>query len=148
AIALEQAHRIDTVAFDKTGTLTLGKPQLVEVRAVETDRNSLLRLAAAVQAGSEHPLAKAVLEAARHEQIPISSASQVRALPGRGIEATVDGHALSLGNTRLMNELGIDLSSCLEAAQTLQAQGRTVSWLASGRPDGQASLLGLLAFGD
>ncbi|GAA3958564.1 heavy metal translocating P-type ATPase [Allohahella marinimesophila] len=149
AIALEHAHRISTVAFDKTGTLTVGKPRLMLATAVDNDRRALLRLAAAVQAGSEHPLAQAVLEAAGAEGVQASSADQVSALPGRGIEARVEGRLLTLGNTRVMNELGVDFSALSETAEDQQRQGRTVSWLAArDDTDKAATLLGLLCFGD
>ncbi len=151
AIALEQAHGITTVAFDKTGTLTIGKPSLATAIATDAHQDELLRLAAAVQSGSEHPLAQAVLDAASAQGIQAPPAEQVRALPGRGIEARVEGKMLTLGNTRLMDELGVDLGRLADDAHALQQAGKTVSWLAAadtsehGRP---MTLVGLLGFGD
>ncbi len=146
AEALETAHAVRVVAFDKTGTLTLGQPRLVAVEAVTGSRNELLALVAAVQSGSEHPLARAALEAARAEGVQWEGASNVRALPGRGMAATLAGRDLRLGSPRLMIEAGVDLASLEARAAQLQAQGRTVSWLAEVGPSPR--LLGLMAFGD
>ena len=146
AQALEIAHKVKIVAFDKTGTLTEGKPQLVAAQAVDGNRAALLVASASIQAGSEHPLARAVLDAARAEGAGLLPAAKVRALAGRGMAAMVGDRDLRLGSTRLMEELGVDLAVLAAPARELQAQGRTVSWLADvgTRP----VLLGLLAFGD
>jgi len=146
AEALEIAHSITTVVFDKTGTLTQGKPALTEALPQGIDRQELLRLAAAIQQGSEHPLAHAVVNAAKQEGIALSSADDVTALPGRGLSATVDGRSLKLGSTRLMQELGVELGMLAQQAQVLEHKGNTISWLAS--VDDGIRLLGLLAFGD
>ncbi|MDB5881768.1 MAG: copper-translocating P-type ATPase [Ramlibacter sp.] len=147
AQALEIAHSVKVVAFDKTGTLTEGKPRLVAAEAAQGDRASLLAASAAIQSGSEHPLARAVLDAARSEGVVFARASQVRAIPGRGVAAQVGGRGLRLGSTRMMEELKVDLGPLAARATQLQEQGRTVSWVAdvSGEPP---ALLGLLAFGD
>ena len=137
-VALEAAHRIRTVVFDKTGTLTEGRPAVVAVRpGPGMAENEVLRLAAALGVGSEHPLARAV--EARAAGLSVPQAEAVRALPGRGVEGTVDGRRLALGNARLAREAGA------ETPAELEAKGRTVSFLidpAAGR------LLGTLAFGD
>ena len=146
AEALEIAHSITTVVFDKTGTLTIGKPALTEAAPNGIGQDELLRMAAGVQQGSEHPLARAVADAAKARSIDAPAASEVTALPGRGLAATVDGRQLRLGSTRLMQELGIDLAPLTERAALLESKGNTISWLAE---DGTAKrLLGLLAFGD
>jgi len=146
AEALEIAHRIKVVAFDKTGTLTEGKPELVAFEAVNGDETALLSVSAAIQSGSEHPLAKAVLDAAQREKTAKLEASHVRAVAGRGVAATVKGRDLRLGSTRWMNELKVDCSALQAKADGLQAEGRTVSWLADMT---EAPVLkGLLAFGD
>jgi Cu+-exporting ATPase len=111
AEALELAHRIGVVAFDKTGTLTEGRPSLVAFEPYGIDRADALHLAAALQAGSEHPLARAVVAAASADGLALPAATDVRALPGRGVAATVEGRALRLGSARLMAELGVDLST-------------------------------------
>jgi Cu+-exporting ATPase len=142
AAALEQARAIRTVVFDKTGTLTAGRPELVALHPVpgETEEE-VLRLAAALQTGSEHPLARAVL--ARAEGLGIPVARSVRALPGRGLEGEVEERRHQLGNARLMQEAGVDLAPLAGEGAALEAAGRTVSYLADG-----SRLLGLLAFGD
>lgn len=146
AQALELAHGITVVAFDKTGTLTAGQPTLVEAVAVGGDRAALLAACAAIQAGSEHPLARAVLQAAAAEGVTAPTASDVRAVPGRGIGARVNRRALQLGSSRHMQELGVDCAAWAEQAHRHEAAGRTVSWLADVAE--QPALLGLLAFGD
>jgi len=146
AQALELAHRIGVVAFDKTGTLTEGRPRLLEMVATDGDENSLLRRAAALQAGSEHPLARAVVAAAQERAPAPPAAAELRAAAGRGIGGVVDGVELRLGSARWMQELGVDAGAWTERAAALQAQGRTVSWLAALTP--APRLLGLLAFGD
>ncbi len=145
AEALERAHRIDVVAFDKTGTLTEGKPSVVAFEPAGIDRSEALRLAAALQAGSEHPLARAVIAAASAEGLALPAASEVRALPGRGIAGRVENRELRLGSERLMQEMGIDLARLREPATRLREQGRTVSWLADAATK---QVLALIAFGD
>ena len=150
AEALERAHGIQVVVFDKTGTLTEGRPALVACEAVDRadgDAQALLRQAAALQAGSEHPLARAVLAAAATAGAPVGAAEAIRALPGRGLEGRLDGRALRLGSARYMRELGVALDALAPRAAELEAEGRTVSWLAE-IGSGGAVLRGLLAFGD
>jgi len=146
AEALEVAHAVKVVAFDKTGTLTEGKPQLVVFEAVDGHHAALLAASAAIQASSEHPLAHAVMEAARRNGVDVPSASDVRAVAGRGMAATVRQRKLRLGSSRFMEELKVDLRPLQARAAELQAEGRTVSWLADVTE--QPRLLGLLAFGD
>ena len=146
AQALEIAHKVRVIGFDKTGTLTEGRPELVAALAVNGDRVALLGVAASIQAGSEHPLARAVLQAARIAGAVPLDATQVRAIPGRGIGATVGERDLRLGSSRLMDELGVDLTFLAAQAGVLQTEGRTVSWVAD--IGAQPVLLGLLAFGD
>jgi Cu+-exporting ATPase len=149
AQALELAHRVKIVAFDKTGTLTVGRPVLLD--AVPADRvgpDALLADAAALQAGSEHPLARAVLDAAAQRGTASKPADAVHAQAGRGVEGRVDGRLLRLGSARWMAELDIEPPAPLAArAAALQADGRTVSWLL-GERDGAPAALGVLAFGD
>ncbi|WP_436822039.1 heavy metal translocating P-type ATPase [Variovorax sp. DT-64] len=146
AEALEVAHGVGIVAFDKTGTLTEGRPELVALDAVDGDTAALLRASAAIQAGSEHPLARAVLAAAGKQRLAIPAASEVRAHAGRGVAATAEGRALRLGSSRFMSELSVPLGKLAERAAQLQAEGRTVSWVAE--IGAAPKLLGLLAFGD
>ncbi len=147
AEALELAHRIDTVAFDKTGTLTEGRPMLIAAEAVDGDRDALLRRTAALQAGSEHPLARAVLEQVGDQVLTkLPTAGGLRAVTGRGMAARVQGRELRLGSTRYMLELGVPLDLLQSRSTALQAEGRTVSWLAD--LTDAPRLIGLLAFGD
>ncbi len=146
AQALELAHKVTVVGFDKTGTLTEGKPQLVAFEAADGDTNALLVAAASIQAGSEHPLARAVLDAAKAAGFAAQPSTQVRALAGRGVAAVVDGREMRLGSGRLMDELGVATDPLASRASELQAEGRTVSWVAD--VTGTPQLMGLLAFGD
>ncbi len=143
ATALERAHAVTVVAFDKTGTLTEGHPRLLALHpAPGVTEEDALRLAAALQSGSEHPLARAVVEAAHDITIP--PASGMRALPGRGVEAIVENRRLVLGSRRLLDETGANPGTLAEADAALAAEGRSVAWLATA--DGQT--LALLGFGD
>ncbi len=149
AEALEVAHKVNVVAFDKTGTLTEGKPELVAYESPNGEPQSLLALladAAAVQSGSEHPLAKAVMAAAAREGVAINQASGSKAVAGRGVSAAVAGRELRLGSTRWMSELGVQMGTLSARAQELEHLGRTVSWVAD--VTAQPRLVGLLAFGD
>ncbi len=147
AEALEMARQVDTVVFDKTGTLTQGKPVLAQLLPHGVPAGRALQLSAAIQRGSEHSLARAVLEAevASGEALPSLTANAVSTLPGRGLAATVDGLALILGSGRLMAERGVDLSPLQLRASELEGTGHTISWLADA---GNKQLLGLLAFAD
>ncbi|WP_439683922.1 Copper transporter [Cupriavidus oxalaticus] len=148
AEALEVAHRVSVVAFDKTGTLTVGKPEVLALHAAgpaDADADALLARLAALQAGSEHPLARAVLAAAQARGIAVPRAEHVQALPGRGIAGVVDGQALQLGSERLRESLGAEAGTLAPVAQRLRDEGRTVSWLVETTPPRVA---GLVAFGD
>jgi len=147
AQALETMRQVRVVAFDKTGTLTVGRPRLSALVAADgVDENALLAEAAALQAGSEHPLARAVLEAAHERGLATSAAADVQAVPGRGIEGRVDGRQLRLGSTRWLTELNVVPTPALSAAAAqAQAEGRSVSWLVDAHT---ATVRGLFAFGD
>jgi len=147
AQALEIAHAVTLVAFDKTGTLTEGKPALVALKNFTGADAELLRLAAAVQRGSEHPLGRAVLNAAIELKLALPEARNVQGLAGRGLRAEVEGSTLHLGNQRLMQEQGVWPAVEPKEATDLQAQGRTLSWLMR-EQDGRKELLGYMAFGD
>jgi len=150
AEALEVAHAVTTVVFDKTGTLTEGRPALVAVRTAEGQtQDDVLRLAATLQQSSDHPLAHAVMARWREAQGPaaLPRTHEARALPGRGVEATIDGHQVALGSSRLLREWGADAGPLAAEAERLERQGRSVSWLLR-RSGAAAAPLGLLAFGD
>ncbi|MGO4474839.1 heavy metal translocating P-type ATPase [Massilia sp. 2TAF26] len=143
AQALETAHAVRTVVFDKTGTLTEGKPRVVAVEGGD----ALLELAWAVQQYSEHPLAKAVAQAAEERGLRLPAAFDAGALPGRGVRARVGAAKVYLGNRRLMQETGAGIGLWEAAARRHEADGRTVSWLAV-EEGGKVDVRGLLAFGD
>lgn len=153
--ALEVAHKVDTVAFDKTGTLTVGQPRLVALElADDADAVGVLAAVAAVQAGSEHPLARAMVAAAAERAVQPVGADQVaavRAVPGRGTEGRVQGHPWHIGSLRWMQELHATLPAPLaQRAQALQAEGYTVSGVAAHtlHPQQGLQVRALLAFGD
>ena len=155
AESLELAHAVKTVAFDKTGTLTVGHPTLISMysNSKENDTQesvSLLMLAASLQAGSEHPLAKAVSDAASLKGLHLKTVQDLQALAGKGVVGVVDGQKLYFGSTRLMSELKVNLSKFKEEALLQEQSGHTISWLAQARAlDNFApKLLGMFAFGD
>jgi P-type Cu+ transporter len=144
AQALERAHAITTVVFDKTGTLTEGTPSLVELLAADgNSTHDALRLAAGLQQDSQHPLAHAVMKAAQAQGLVAPSADDASALPGRGLQARIEGRVLALGSARLLNERQADAAGLAPHAERLAGEGRTVSWLLDG-----SRVLALFAFGD
>ena len=148
AQALELAHKVDTVAFDKTGTLTVGQPRLTALEVAQgLDEAAVLQAGASLQSGSEHPLARAVVQRAQDSGLQLDAPDAVRAVPGRGTEGQVQGHAYLLGSLRWMDELGVAMGPLAERAALLQAEGATVSALALRTPKGIA-LLALMAFAD
>lgn len=146
AEALERAHAVSAVVFDKTGTLTSGAPKIAHLAAVEGNENLLLQQAGALQRGSEHPLAKAVLEACGEKGLTVADVSASQSLTGRGIAGTLDGRELALGNRRMLEENGLSAGDLAESAQAWEAEGRTLSWLIE--QGAQPRVLGLFAFGD
>ena len=148
AQALELAHRVDVVAFDKTGTLTLGRPVLTALVAVDgANEAELLRAAASLQSGSEHPLAHAVVAAAKARELAFDAPDNVRSVPGRGSEGEVGARSVLVGSLRWMEELGVAMGPLAARAADLQQQGATVSAMAERTTEG-VSLRALMAFGD
>ena len=135
AEALENAHALDTIVFDKTGTLTQGKPQVQHIEAFDGDTEALLRLAASAQQGSEHPLARAMLDKA--DGLELWALETFTASPGNGIDATVNGQRVLVGKP------GYAGGGADAAAQTLEERGLTVMWVSA---DGR--VLGFIAAGD
>ena len=140
--ALEEATKLNVIVFDKTGTLTMGQPKVVEVApAVSIEPDEVLRVAAAVEGGSDHPLALAIVERAKGLDLP--SITGFLNLEGKGAQAEVAGTRVFLGNRRLMTEQGIDFVGLADKAEALKGAGRTVVHVArAGR------LLGLVAIAD
>jgi P-type Cu+ transporter len=148
AQALEVAHKVDTVAFDKTGTLTVGQPRLVSfVAAPGVDEAQALTAAATLQAGSEHPLARAVQAAAKERGLAPVQPDGVRALPGRGTEGEVGVRSYLIGSLRWMDELGVALGGLAAHVQRLQGEGATVSAMVERTTQGLAPVA-LMAFAD
>jgi len=144
--ALDILRHVQVVVFDKTGTLTEGRPEVVQLQALDGDERALLADSAALQAGSEHPLAHAVLAAAQARGLTPATALNVAAEAGRGLAGTVGGRALRIASSRWAAELGLDTS----AGDAAQAEGRSVSWLLAQAPEGGAGWVarGFIAFGD
>jgi Cu2+-exporting ATPase len=144
AAALEQTANLDTVVFDKTGTLTRGQPEVVAVVTAEgVNEADLLRLVAAVERESEHPLARAIVDAAHARGLTPPAAGQFQAVPGEGAVATVDGMRLAVGNSRLLSREGATLDGLAQRADELAGEGRTTVQVAL---DGHAA--GLIAVAD
>jgi P-type Cu2+ transporter len=144
AMALEQIASLDTVVLDKTGTLTKGQPEVVAIVARDgVDENELLRMSAAVERESEHPLAEAILAAARQRRLEPPQATAFEAVSGEGAVATVEGHRLAIGNARLVERERATLDGLSQQAAELAGQGRTVVHVIQ---DGRA--IGVFAIAD
>ncbi|WP_339527520.1 heavy metal translocating P-type ATPase [Pseudomonas sp. EL_65y_Pfl2_R96] len=146
AEALERAHEVSAVVFDKTGTLTSGTPRIAHLSAIEGDETALLQMAGALQRGSEHPLAKAVLDACAERGLTVADVGDSQSLTGRGIAGSLDGRRLALGNRRLLEESGLNAGPLADSATAWETEGRTLSWLIEQSPEPR--VLGLFAFGD
>ncbi len=142
AEAIETLRDVDTLVVDKTGTLTLGRPELVTVEALDkVDESTLLRLAAGLERGSEHPLAAAIVAGAERRGASPGHSERFESLTGRGVRGVVDGRAVALGNRALLDELGIEPGPLGERAESLRSEGQTVMFVAvDGAP---AGLLGV-----
>ena len=125
AIALETAARIEVVVMDKTGTLTKGEPEVTDVVVNGFDERELLRLVAAVERSSEHPLAEAIVRRAESEGVPEEAAKDFENVPGQGAVARVDGRTVAVGSRRLMERRGVDLAPLADRREELAAGGRT-----------------------
>ena len=140
--ALEITHKTAAVVLDKTGTVTEGKPAVTEIRSLDMEENDFLRLAAGVESVSQHPLASAIVEAAKARELSASAVPEkFENLSGRGLRAAVDGKTVLAGNRRLMEENGIDLGALKQDAARLSALGQTPMYFAAeGRPLGLISV--------
>jgi len=144
AEAIETLRRIDTLIVDKTGTLTVGKPAFHSIAAVGGyAEDEVLRLAASLDLGSEHPLADAIVAAARERGLALARAEEFESGSGIGVRGRVEGRAVALGNTVLMREAGVDAAPLAEAAERLRVEGASVVFLAV-----EARLAGLVAVAD
>ena len=142
AEALEVMEKIDTLVVDKTGTLTEGKPKLVTVEPTdEFDEADLLRLAASLERGSEHPLAEAIVRGAKERDVDITDAEDFESVTGKGVQGKVEGRTIALGSRVMMEQLDVAAEDLAERAETLRGEGQTVMFVAiDGKP---AGLLGV-----
>ena len=143
AEALERMARVDTVIVDKTGTLTEGKPRLTDVVALHGDEAEVLGLAAALERGSEHPLAEAIVAGAKDRSLSLETAEDFEAVTGKGVHGTVGGRRVALGNAAMMTDLGLSTDEAEAEADTLRADGKTAMFVAV---DG--TLAGIVAVAD
>ncbi len=144
ADVLEQVRGVDTVVFDKTGTLTTGQMSLTDVRPVGgLDEGEVLSLAASAESASEHPLARAIVEAAKDQSVPLQDPDAFENVPGRGILATVDGRRVLVGNRGFAQEEGVDASGAGSVLEELESAGRTAMLVAV-----EGDLVGVVAAAD
>lgn len=144
AEALERFEKVDTLIVDKTGTLTMGKPRLVAVLPeAGHDEGEVLRLAATLEKGSEHPLAEAIVAGAEERGVALDTATDFEAVTGKGVTGVVDGKAVALGNRKLVEDLGLDAGDLAETANTRRDEGETVMFLVV-----EGALTGLVAVSD
>jgi P-type Cu+ transporter len=144
AAAIETLHTIETLVIDKTGTLTEGRPRLTRIVPTgERSEADLLRLAASLEQGSEHPLAAAIVGAAHEQSLPLVAATEFKSLSGRGVTGVVDELELAIGNVALLAELGVDASPFEQQAEAKRADGQTVMFLLVAR-----QIAGLLGVAD
>ena len=143
AEALERAHAVDTVVFDKTGTLTEGRPAVRDIHGIDGNDDTLLALAAAVEAASEHPLGRAVVEAALERGLNFPEVAHFQAESGRGVTAHIDGETVWVGSPAFLSAAGVTLDTLQERIDASEQQGHTVIVVAHGE-----QLLGAIALGD
>ena len=141
---LEAACKINTIIFDKTGTLTNGKPKVTDILSFNIDDNKLLKIAAALESVSEHPLAEAIVNYANEKSLIFSEVTNFKAIPGHGVEGKIDGKKYYFGNRKLISEeLKLDISIYESKLEKLEIQGKTAMILAS-----QKEILGIIAVAD
>ncbi len=144
AETLERSHKINTVLLDKTGTLTRGKPEVTDIIASPfSSREEVLRLAASAEHGSEHPLGEAIVKAAVEKKLKIPSASDFNSIPGHGVESSVEGKKIALGNLKLMSDKNLSLNGMEEEAERLWQEGKTVMFLGA-----DSQVAGIIALAD
>ncbi len=129
---LEKAHKIDTVVLDKTGTITKGQPEVTDVIGVGFSREEVLRLAAAAERNSEHPLGAAIVRHASEMGIDVPPCESFSAVPGQGVKAIVEGKQILVGSSRLMEDSGVDVSSASKQLSEFENQGKTAMIVAAG----------------
>ena len=143
AEALERAHKIQAVVLDKTGTLTQGTPVVTDIAADGIAQEELLRLAASVERGSEHPLGEAIVKSARERGLALEEATEFQALPGHGVKARVNGSSVALGNLTFIESEGLAVSGLEGKAEEMSIQGKTPVFVAVNR-----RMMGIIAVAD
>jgi P-type Cu+ transporter len=142
--ALETTHKINTIVFDKTGTITEGRPEVTDIVTTEIiDEQSILQLAASAEKGSEHPLGEAIVRGAEKQGLEIKQLDSFNAIPGHGIEVSIDGKQMLLGNRRLMVDRGISLEKLEEQSDKLASEGKTPMYISI-----ENNLAGIIAVAD
>jgi len=142
--ALERSHQIDTVLLDKTGTLTRGEPEVTDILAIPTSsREEVLQLAASAEHASEHPLGEAIVKAAREKKLKLLPTSDFNATPGKGVQASVAGKKLLLGNLKLIEDKGLSMNGLGTEAERLREKGKTVMFLGA-----DSRVTGIIALAD
>jgi Cu+-exporting ATPase len=142
AESLEVMEKITTLVVDKTGTLTEGKPKLVTIEpATHLEDTELLRLAASLERGSEHPLAAAIVNGAQDRGVQLATVQDFESMTGKGVHGQIDGHTVALGNQRMLDELSLDVGDLFDRAEQLRRDGQTVMFVAV--DDRLAGLLGV-----
>jgi len=134
--------------LDKTGTITKGEPEVTDINAFGMDGDELLRLVASAEQASEHPLGKAVINGAKAKNLPLSDPRDYEALPGQGIQATIDGKRIFVGNKTLIEGQGVQLSPYLQEIEKLEEEGKTVMLVAESQGEEGSTLLGYVAVAD
>ena len=142
-VALEEAHKINTIIFDKTGTITEGKPKVTDIISNSLDNMELLKLAAAAEKGSEHPLGEAIVKEAEDKSITLPEIHEFKSIPGEGIKTIIENKNISIGNRKMMVRSNIDVSTLDEKAHELAGEGKTPMFIGI---DG--SLAGIIAVAD
>ncbi|HEY5441326.1 MAG TPA: heavy metal translocating P-type ATPase, partial [Gemmatimonadaceae bacterium] len=130
AEAIEVMRKVDTLVVDKTGTLTEGKPKVVAIAAANGDESALVRLAASLEQGSEHPLAAAIVDGAKTRGVVLVAATDFASATGKGVTGTIDGHHVALGNQKLMDDLKVAAGGLAAKAETMRGEGQTVMFVA------------------
>lgn len=141
--AIQTMSNVDVIVFDKTGTITQGKPEVTDVIAVEGDEAELLRLAASVEVGSEHPLGKAIVASARQKGISLAYPRNFQAVTGKGVSSEIDGRLTLVGSRRLLEDHGLDPHAMDEEIARLEAEGKTAMLVAF-----EGKVIGIVAVAD
>ena len=140
---LEAANKLDAIIFDKTGTLTKGKPEVTDVLAFGNTEEQVLRIAASLEQGSEHPLAESIVKHAKEKGVALSSTESFKAIPGHGVEGSIDGQSYFLGNRKLMERENVSIGDVAARLQTLEDEGKTAMLLTD-----SSKVIGIVAVAD